>query len=206
MGRESVVRLAARWGVVAGVVVGVVVAGGVPAVAAVCDGERVPCRVGDTGPGGGVVFYDAGSSQSWGRYLEVAPKGWSGRAKDPGHEWCADDQSGYDSEVPTGKGIGSGRANTTAIIKMCGKQSAAGAAAAYTGGGKADWFLPSKDELNELYKQRAVVGGLASDYFWSSSQSSDPILFLAWLQDFNDGYQFYSYKDADYRVRPVRAF
>ena len=31
------------------------------------------CRVGDRGPGGGYVFYDAGSTQPWGRYLEVAP-------------------------------------------------------------------------------------------------------------------------------------
>ena len=31
------------------------------------------CSVGDRGPGGGTVFYDAGSAQTWGRYLEVAP-------------------------------------------------------------------------------------------------------------------------------------
>jgi hypothetical protein len=30
------------------------------------------CGLGDTGPGGGIVIFDAGSSQSWGRYLEVA--------------------------------------------------------------------------------------------------------------------------------------
>ena len=32
------------------------------------------CKVGDVGPAGGIVFYDAGSLQWWGRYLEV-PRG-----------------------------------------------------------------------------------------------------------------------------------
>jgi hypothetical protein len=36
----------------------------------------VPCAVGAMGPGGGRVFYDAGSEQPWGRFLEVAPQTW----------------------------------------------------------------------------------------------------------------------------------
>jgi alpha-tubulin suppressor-like RCC1 family protein len=38
------------------------------------------CDIGETGPGGGKVFYDAGSNQSWGRYLEVAPTNAGGSA------------------------------------------------------------------------------------------------------------------------------
>ncbi|MCX6532985.1 MAG: hypothetical protein NTW34_02145, partial [Actinobacteria bacterium] len=49
------------------------------------------CAVGDTGPGGGIVFYDAGSVQSWGRYLEAACAGWQnncdGTTADPQAEW-----------------------------------------------------------------------------------------------------------------------
>lgn len=35
------------------------------------------------GPGGAIVFYDAGSTKAWGRYLEAAPTGWSGSPNDP---------------------------------------------------------------------------------------------------------------------------
>jgi len=38
----------------------------------------VPCAVDAMGPGGGRVFYDAGSVQPWGRFLEVAPQAWGG--------------------------------------------------------------------------------------------------------------------------------
>lgn len=45
--------------------------------------------LGKVGPAGGWVFYDAGSTQSWGRYLEAAPKStewtsnvWGGEGKD----------------------------------------------------------------------------------------------------------------------------
>ena len=37
----------------------------------------IKCRVGDTGPGGGVVVYVASTPQTWGSFIEVAPKGWA---------------------------------------------------------------------------------------------------------------------------------
>lgn len=35
------------------------------------------CALNTIGPGGGLIFYDAGSPQPWGRFLEVAPWNWN---------------------------------------------------------------------------------------------------------------------------------
>ena len=34
-------------------------------------------------------------------------------------------------------------------------------------GGYDDWFLPSKEELNKLYLNKAAIGGFAAAYYWS---------------------------------------
>jgi hypothetical protein len=122
-----------------------------------------------------------------------------------------------DSSVEGAKGtsIGSGSVNTTAIIAQQGAGDpttyAAGLARAYRGGGYDDWYLPSRDELNQLYVNRTAIGGLhtgVSDrpYYWSSSQHADNAG-NAWYQYFNDGNQTWANKDyADSRVRAVRVF
>ena len=166
------------------------------------------CEEFDTGPGGGFVFYDAGSRQSWGRYLEAAPAGWSGSPDDPNKVWCAKDQPGYARKLATGTQIGSGASNTALIIQNCGSETAAGLAAAYRGGGKADWFLPSKDELAKVYDRRTEIGAPA-DVLWSSSQSSN-YASAAWCQDFTAFAKGWQNPDGEKnvtgRVRPVRAF
>lgn len=123
------------------------------------------CKIGNTGPGGGEVFYDAGSRQSWGRYLEFAPEGWSGSQSDPKVVWCNDGDVLLNS-APTvhgwlsfglkigdglGQKIGDGRANTELMLAGC-RSGAALMSRAYRGGGQNDWFLPSSGELNELCK------------------------------------------------------
>jgi hypothetical protein len=74
----------------------------------------------------------------------------------------------------------------------------------YSLNGYVDWFLPSVDELNLLYQQRAVVGGFYNDIYWSSTEQDDV---FAWGQYFifpsSPGYTF---KDIPLRVRAVRAF
>lgn len=131
------------------------------------------CELGDTGPGGGTVFYDAGSRQPWGQFLEVAPAGWNGAGvNDPTPEAC-----------PTARGqgnaygIGSGAANTDDLVELCGPQSAAALARSYNGGGKNDWSLPAFDELIALYDYpyRSAIGGFDGelDYLSSSIGSMD---------------------------------
>lgn len=151
--------------------------------------------IGDTGPGGGIVFYDAGSQQSWGRYLEAAPSTWNG-GSDPTRAW-----SNSTSSVSTQRGIGFGAQNTANIIAVSSTAPAPTTAVAYQGGGLSDWFLPSQDELYQLYLQKDVVGGFAAAYYYSSSFSSP---FYGMLLRMSDGHENFSYVTNQYRIRPVR--
>ena len=158
----------------------------------------------------------------------MAPKTWSGSSSDdtPLLAWCNTSTS-----VTTGTAVGTGSANTTAMLALPCTSGAGVSARAYRGGGLTDWFLPSIDELNAMcnYSRNptapaapsvSCVGsggttqnstfaagtyGFASTYYWSSSQSSwTP---GAWLQIWDDGRQSGSGgKSFAGRVRPVRAF
>jgi hypothetical protein len=105
----------------------------------------------------------------------------------------------------TSTALGTGAANTAAIVAGC---ATSGIAARICNdlelNGYTDWYLPSKDELNKLYINRAAIGGFAANYYWSSSESSSS---GAWLQIFTNGVQYPTTKDSYYlRVRAVRAF
>jgi len=113
-----------------------------------------------------------------------------------------------------GTAIGTGKANTAAIIAVhsgdTASNNAAKAAVAYTGGGKNDWFLPSKDELNEMYKAKSHLGISTAGidhWYWSSSQRD--VNNGAWGQHFDSGSQG-NYNtmvvNVDGKVRAVRAF
>ncbi len=151
------------------------------------------CRLGDTGPGGGVVFFVANTPRWWGRYLEARP------VERTGMRWSLKPQEALyvdsDSNVVQrrridAKGIGMGRVNTQQIIAQSGPGAyAAAEVARQTLGRKRDWHLPSKDELNALYNYRAVRGlsALRDGAYWSSTEGGRN---LAWYQMFQDGTQF----------------
>ena len=168
------------------------------------------CIVGNTGPGGGIVFYvqTATAAAPW-RYMEAAPNTWSGGNADGESTWCNVTNNevpnlldGTTAAVTTATAIGAGFNNTQKMLLGC-TFGAANAAASYNGGGKSDWFLPSKDELNQLYLVKTTVGGFGTQY-WSSSEVDASI---AWQQSIETGNQFNDSSKANLRyVRPVRAF
>lgn len=174
------------------------------------------CAVGDVGPGGGLVVYDAGSPKPWGRYLEVAPLGWAGSTTDPTKLWCPSSSSKFGSDIGTVREIGAGKANTAAIIEACGTDTAAGIAAAYRGGGKSDWFLPSMNELYQVWQQRSSNPAFLQQdtNYWTSSQAEVNIpeaLKMAielsnadW--DESSGPFFRAEMQRDRHIRPMRAF
>ena len=66
-----------------------------------------------------------------------------------------------------------------------------------------DWRLPTKDELNLIYKQKESIGGFSTYSYWSSTEYGSASV---WDQNFNGGYQNpISQEDKD-NVRAVRAF
>jgi hypothetical protein len=103
-----------------------------------------------------------------------------------------------------GTAIGTGNQNTIDIMNGC---ATAGIAARLCGdlvlGGYSDWYLPSKDELYQLYINRVAIGGFAIDFYWSSTESDNG---SAWVQFFLNGFQSGYGKGFDYSVRAVRAF
>jgi uncharacterized repeat protein (TIGR02543 family) len=183
--------------------------------------------IGTTGPGGGKIFYysSTGFNVWWTidttnygaecHYLEVAPAGWYSQTapNDPQLTWAPTGSSTYSTNMigARGEGIGSGRGNSATIISGSNPSTNAPAAYActsYRGGGLADWFLPSKYELNTLYENRASVGFPSSGWYWSSSQDPN-IATKAWGRNFYDGGGVQStYEGKNYRfyVRPIRAF
>jgi hypothetical protein len=183
----------------------------VPASSSSGGSSSVTYAVGDTGPGGGTVFYvdmsRSAGSQFWEVGSDLGTAAWG----------CyLTDISGA-----AGTAIGTGAANTTAITSGCATAGIAARVASATAGGYSDWYLPSQDELNQLCKyartqSTAVVdqavpcngtgtlrGGFAGGLYWSSSQD---VAASAWNQRLGDGFQFGDDKFELARVRPVRAF
>ena len=126
----------------------------------------------------------------------------------------------YTSTMAFGRGPFSGEANTTIIIANQGSGDGATYAARIcnelqiTEGGKTygDWYLPSKEELHQMYLNSATINAaavansgssFASSIYWSSTEVNG---LDAWLQDFGSGGQSFFDKFLEVYVRAIRAF
>jgi len=106
----------------------------------------------------------------------------------------------------TGTVIGTGQANTKAIVNGCRTEGiAARICDDLILNGYNDWFLPSKDELNQMYIHQTVIGGFANHIFayWSSSEYDGS---KAWFRSFYSGTRNITNKCDTVYVRAVRAF
>ena len=193
------------------------------------------CVVGDTGPGGGVVFYvSATNFTSTGsacgiacKYLEAAPANWqTGTTGDPTRTWA--NGNSPNNQFTTivgadGTAIGTGYQNSLDIVAQTGNVAATSAAVearAYRGPNNlTDWYLPSKNELNQLCRYAwnltvsnttttctglsgSIRAGFSTGIYWSSSESGT----TAWAQSLSNGAQATNGKNERRSVRPVRTF
>lgn len=106
----------------------------------------------------------------------------------------------------TAAAIYGGNDNTTNIISYCGNGAyAAKLCSDYENGGYSDWYLPSIDELTELYNQRSLFPTLNTSgfYYWSSTEISST---TARRKIFSTGATVSSAKSSLSYVRAIRKF
>jgi TolB-like protein len=154
-------------------------------------------KIGDTGPAGGIVFYDKFSSAGGWRYLEAAPA-------ETGQKF-----PWGNVRAETSYALGDGKRNTQLLVEELRKAKIGGAVQYFDDleyGGYSDWFLPSRDELDLMYRnlKEKGLGGFGSERYWSSSyNSSYP---HGQGQNFSNGEQGVWGRDNSYSVRAIRQF
>ncbi|MCL2211280.1 MAG: DUF1566 domain-containing protein [Treponema sp.] len=164
-------------------------------------------NIGDTGPAGGLIFYDRGFVSDGWRYLEAAPAGTDFTA-----EWGA-----YRTDVAgTGIEIGSGKRNTELIVNRLRQLGENNRAAQICIGmeinGYKDWFLPSADELILMYKNLKAkgLGSFRENVYWSSTamEITNPADIAAFFMNFRNPADMNNYgrRVDTYSVRAIRAF
>jgi hypothetical protein len=125
------------------------------------------CRVGDLGPGGGIVFIDTSTASSDGRIYEVAPQNWSGTDDlSTVGTFCSNNSSTIGS---TQIGIGWGETNTNLAKTSC-LGGAVGRVNSFNlsnSTGYSDWFIPSRNEGVELAKIPVAAGLLNIGNNWT---------------------------------------
>lgn len=160
--------------------------------------------IGQSGPAGGIVFYDKGTRSDGWRYLEAAPVATEWVDRIWGEQYAV-------AVVGTSDAIGTGKANTQLIVDEYLDAQFGNYAASLCSyleyGGFNDWFLPSALELEVLYENlyRYSLGSFSNDNYWSSTaylEADD----AAYIIYFATGDEFTSSTYYLRRVRAIRSF
>ncbi len=142
------------------------------------------------GYGGGIIFYLDATGQH----------GLIAAANDqPMLPWGC-----YPFSIPgTSTLWGTGQANTTTIVAGCLDMGAARECDELELNGYSDWYLPSRDELVEMYNQRDIIGNMVPSFYWSSSENDGG---TAFSESFEWGYNYGRAKYDYCYVRAIRSF
>jgi hypothetical protein len=164
-------------------------------------------KVGDTGPGGGIIFFvDRFNEYPDFTYLEVAPV-----STEVQRTWATNvfSNQSFAASGANSKALGGGYQNTLDIVAQFGNVAATCAGVycdALVSGGQSDWYLPSLGELklvHDVVNYYLNSGSFTFSSYWSSSQNGSS---SAFTQVVNGGYQNTGSKGAANYVRPVRRF
>ena len=166
------------------------------------DSKSLTFQIGDTGPAGGIIFYDKGNFSDGWRYLEAAPSS----TEETRIEWGFE---GKRIDGADGTEIGTGLQNTADVLALLGIGSRSGLnppariCAELSYGGYKDWFLPSLDELTLIYENLFLSGkgDFKESLYWSSSEYDS---IHAWSKDFRKEGSGVTRKDISLRVRAIR--
>jgi hypothetical protein len=194
--------------------------------------------VGDTGPAGGIIFYNKGDNSDGWQYLEAAPA----EAEFQRIEWGPGNLPKVKRTVTlegnTKMTIGSGKQNTRILYEklqelfsatekeyaLDGEQFkwqnnlknhykyAIRVCAEFEFAGFKDWFLPSREELDLIYKnlRSKGIGGFGRNKYWTSSEGTDTEFWKphrwVYYQDFDKGTIGVSSWSNSWYIRAIRSF
>ncbi|MBV5327896.1 MAG: DUF1566 domain-containing protein [Chlorobium sp.] len=150
--------------------------------------------------GGGIVFYILQPGDSG--YEPGEQHGLIAAVEDQGrcvawHFITSQEIGGLKTE------IGAGRTNTAAILAQSGHvASAAKLCADYVYDGVSDWYLPSRDELQKMFQNKAVVCNFC-DAHWSSSEAGPADV---WVNSDTGSKGHYHMKSIGINVRAIRYY
>jgi hypothetical protein len=164
---------------------------------------------------GGIVFYvdDSGQHGLVCSKEDQTPNG-------VGRMWVG--SPGFDISQAIGEGIYTGKENTLIIVaatsgwgattdnyaaRLCYQYTVVEDGIEYN-----DWYLPSTEELNEMYLKKAIIEATAlensgevfeSGIYWSSTEKDAS---SAYYQNFLSGLQYDQSKGSNGHVRAIRSF